>query len=350
MPKKAIQLPSGNWRAQYSTGDKNEKGKYIYGSVTRSTEKEALFAALEIELKFKEAMRNPTNITLAEAMEQYIKSKDNVLSPSTIRGYRIILKNNLKSLMPMKLNKFNNNKIQSAINDEARSNSPKTVRNVYGLLSAVLNLFYPDFKLKVTLPPKERKESNILTVEEAKILFKAVENTEIEIPILLSACLGLRQSEITGLKWDCIDDDECIITIKNALVRGTENYVLKKSTKTFTSTRKIKVPEFIMQKLKNIDKSNEFIINIKNHVIYKRFKKVLSENNLSDIRFHDLRHFNASVMLLLGVSEKYAMERGGWATDYIYKNVYGHTFTDERMAVDNIVNNYFESLVKSPEQ
>jgi integrase len=344
---KATQLPSGNWRAQYSTGEKNQRGKYIYGSVTKNTEKEAIFAALELELKHKDVARNPTSITLYEAMEKYIESKSNVLSPSTICGYSAIYNNNLKMLMQVKLKNLNNNIIQSAINDEAKTHSPKTVRNIHGLLSAVLNLFHPDLKVRVTLPPKQRKEMNILTVEQSKILFKAIENTDIEIPVLLAACFGLRQSEITGLKWDCIDSDNNVITIKNALVRGQSEYVLK-STKTYASTRKIIVPEFIMEKIKNLTKSGEFVINIKNHTIYKRFKKVLVENNLPpEIRFHDLRHFNASVMLQLNIPDKYAMERGGWNTNNTMKNIYQHTFSEERKSVDAIVNNYFESLIKT---
>lgn len=246
--------------------------------------------------------------------------------------------------MPVKLNKLNNNIIQSAINDETRSHSAKTVKNMHGLLTAILNLYYPDFTVKITLPKKEYTEMNILTVEQTKILFKAVENRDIEIPVLLAAWFGLRQSEITGLKWDCIDFQNGVINIKNALVRGTDGYVLK-NTKTFSSTRKIKIPEFIINKIKNINKSGEFIINIKSNMIYKKFKKVLRDNNLPDIRFHDLRHFNASVMLKLNIPDKYAMERGGWATNNVMKNVYQNTFSDERKTIDNLVNDYFLNLL-----
>lgn len=61
--------------------------------------------------------------------------------------------------------------------------------------------------------------------------------------------------------------------------------------------------------------------------------------------FHDLRHMNASIMLALGIPDKYAMERGGWSSDHIMKSVYQHTFTAEREAADEKIDRYFESLL-----
>ncbi len=60
--------------------------------------------------------------------------------------------------------------------------------------------------------------------------------------------------------------------------------------------------------------------------------------------FHDLRHMNASVMAMLQIPEKYALERGGWKTDAVMKNVYTHTFSKERKKVDGIIDSYFETM------
>ena len=59
---------------------------------------------------------------------------------------------------------------------------------------------------------------------------------------------------------------------------------------------------------------------------------------------HDLRHINASIMLALGVPDKYAMERGGWSTPSTLKNVYQHTFTAEREETDKKIDNYMDDL------
>lgn len=62
--------------------------------------------------------------------------------------------------------------------------------------------------------------------------------------------------------------------------------------------------------------------------------------------FHDLRHESASIMALLRVPDKYALERGGWKSDKVMKKVYTHTFSDERQKVDNIIDGYFEELIQ----
>ncbi|MEG2639335.1 MAG: hypothetical protein RR992_07505, partial [Clostridiales bacterium] len=61
-------------------------------------------------------------------------------------------------------------------------------------------------------------------------------------------------------------------------------------------------------------------------------------------RFHDLRHVNASIMLMLGVPDKYAMKRGGWATERIMKDIYQQTFKDEESIVNNKIDDYFFTL------
>ena len=144
MAANAKRLPSGNYRAQIPTGEKiltgkkNKKGKeiirYKYISVTAPTKEEAELIAAEYKFKNKTITQNPADMILSEAMEKYIESKSNVLSPETIAGYYKIKRNDLQNLMPLKLNKLNNNIIQSAINDESKKHSPKTVSNTYGLL------------------------------------------------------------------------------------------------------------------------------------------------------------------------------------------------------------------------
>lgn len=88
---KAKQLPSGSWRVQVYLGE-DENGKPIRKSFTASTKKEAEFKALNYQMHNKEMRQNPSNLTLSEAIDRYIESKENILSPSTIRGYTFIHK------------------------------------------------------------------------------------------------------------------------------------------------------------------------------------------------------------------------------------------------------------------
>ena len=116
------------------------------------------------------------------------------------------------------------------------------------ILTAVLNIYIPDSKLNIRLPQRKKKISTVLSDAQIAILLKGIENTEIEILVLLALWLGLRQSEICGLSWNCVDFDNKFIIIKQAKVRDKNKNIVLKTTKTYSSTRKIKTPQFILEK------------------------------------------------------------------------------------------------------
>lgn len=333
----AKKLPSGNWRVNLYIG-KDDNGKRKYKSFTAETKKEAEFLAATYNLKRKE---KPKDITVGDAIDGYIQSKENILSPSTIGGYKAIRKNQLQGIMDIPLNKINNMIIQNEINKESSRLSPKSIQNAHGLLSASIAIYMPDFKIKTTLPAKEHKIKDLPTPEQ---IIKVVENTDIELPVMLALCLGLRMSEIRGLRFTDVSDDG-IITIQNTIVTVGNKVIEKTQTKTYNSTRQIKAPEYIISLIKKIDNKDEHIITFSGLKIYRHFKSIIAKNNLKDMTFHDLRHLNASIMLALGVPDKYAMERGGWSTSSTLKNIYQHTFSDERKNIDNKINDYFNKCI-----
>lgn len=354
----AKKLPSGSWRVQVYAG-KATSGKPQYRSFTRPTKKEAEYEALQWQLHYKEVSRDSTAMTLAEAMDKYIASKDGVLSPSTIRSYDAIRRTALQELMQVKLNRLTPQMVQEAINRASkpytdsrgrnRQRTPKTIRNIHGLLSAVLAEYCPGLQLHTTLPQKERKEQQVLEPEQIAVLLKAVEDTEMEIPVLLAVWLCMRTSEIMGLTWDCVDFDRGTVTVKKALVRSKNNEWVEKTTKTTSSTRTISAPDYILGKLKQAKEqaATDHVVNIKSGGLYKRLKTILRRNDLPDIRFHDLRHTAASVMLLLNIPDLYAQRRGGWASNHTMKSVYQHLMDSKRSAVDTVIDDYFYGLMNS---
>src|SRR5699024_2139302 len=92
--------------------------------------------------------------------------------------------------------------------------------------------------------------------------------------------------------------------------------------------------------------NSDMLIELSGHSIYMKWKRLLEKNNLPHMSFHDLRHVNASVMTLLKIPDKYAMERGGWKIDSVMKRVYTHTFSSEKTQVDNIIDDYFQKIQK----
>lgn len=158
-------------------------------------------------------------------------------------------------------------------------------------MSAVLGEYHPNLQLHTTLPQKEKKEQLILEPEQIAVLLRAVDGTEMEIPVLLAVWLCMRASEIMGLTWDCIDFEHGVITVKKALVRGKDNTWVEKTTKTTSSTRTIRAPDYIMDRLKAAKEqaATEHVVTIRGGGLYKRLKTILRRNDLPDIRFHDLR-------------------------------------------------------------
>lgn len=347
---KPKQLPSGSWRAQVYVGPELAGNKSGLISVTRDTEKECAYAALELELHYKQIAKDKSNLTVKEAMTLYISTYENTLSPATIRGYDIMSRNNMKGLWNYKLNQLTSNIIQREVDKELKTHAPKTVINMFSFLKTVLKAYRPNFKMDIKLPKEKPKlDPNLRRIKIDELLM-AIKGTTIELAVLMAVWLGMRASEITALTWDMIDFENKLMYITKAVVRNKEHKFVEKDTnKTYDSTRTLQIPSYILELLiaqKEISTS-ERIYTLTSNAIAKRFTRILIKHNIPHIRFHDLRHLNASVMHKLRIPDKYAMERGGWATTHIMKKVYMHTFEDEREEVDNAIDEFFEYLISS---
>jgi hypothetical protein len=167
---KAKKLPSGNWRVRAYIGT-DADGKKIYKSFTAPTKKEAEYMASEYMMHRNIKANSGYNMTVGDAIEKYIDIKSNILSPSTIRTHRGILRNHLDGIKHIKLSDLTREIVQQEINIETAKLSPKTVKNVHGLLSAALKMYYPEFVLNTDLPQKEKgtsaRMSLFLFVDEA---------------------------------------------------------------------------------------------------------------------------------------------------------------------------------------
>lgn len=329
------QLPSGRWRVQLYLG-KDDNGKRIMKSFTADKPWEAMQQAEE----YMECRREKEEIgmTVGEAIDAYIDSKENILSPSTIGGYRVTRRNHLQKLMDVPLSRLDNRTVQAEINREALRLSPKTLRNAHGLLSAALGMFLPDLTLHTTLPAKQHK---IKHLPDAVEVIRAVQGEEIELPVMLALWLSLRISEVRGLKFSDIQGNT--LTIRSAIVTVDGEHIEKQQTKTHHSTRQLEIPPYIMQLINKARETaeDEYLVTMSGQALYKRFVRLLERKGVSPMTFHDLRHLNASVM----VPDKYAMERGGWSSNRTLQNVYQHTFSEKSREVDAKIGTYFESLI-----
>lgn len=269
-----------------------------------------------------------------DAADNYIKSKQNILSPATIRGYRTIL-NNL-TIKDLPIDKITTPVLQSLVNDLALTLSPKTIKNINGFIVSVLKYYGADVQ-SPRLPQRIKKEIYIPSEDDVKRILNDVKGTKYEVPFTL-ATLGLRRSEICALTKDDLKGN--ILTIDKALVEDENKNWIVKTTKTTDSTRTIIVPDYLADLIRE-----KGIYDSSPHSLYSKLKCVQDRLGIQRFAFHKLRHFFASYMHNLGYSDKQIQEFGGWKTSDVLRNVYQHAMemdkTKQSMAEDikNLVTN-----------
>jgi len=345
----AKKLPSGSWRCQvYShtetviNPDGTEKQKRVYRSFTsdipgpkgkREAERMASVWAAGKETASK------TNKTLGEAYDEYIKLRSTVLSPSTIREYKRMRRGSLTGLMEQKVMVITQDMVQDAINRETLNKSPKSVRDIHGLLSAVLKHYRPEFALNTTLPQKIPPKIYIPSEEDIRRVIKQVEGTEMEIPVLLAAFGPMRRGEICALDSDHINGN--VVHVEYSLALDENNQWVKKAPKSTSGDRYIEFPDFVIARMSGITGK---VTDLTPTQISHRFINIVKKAGASKFRFHDLRHYCASIQHALGIPDAYIMARGGWKNDAVLKQVYRHALEERQKEMNAVANNYFSEL------
>ena len=340
---KAKKLPSGRWRCRVYDGT-DPSGKKIYKSFTADSKKEAELLAAQYAASRKSTVSKDR--TLADAYARYIEIKKNTLSPATVREYSRAAKADFPELMPLRLSRLTQEAVQSAVNVMSANHSPKSVRNAHGLLSAVLSMFAPEIRLNTRLPQSRKPDLYVPTEQEVEKLVRSIRGTELEKAVLLAAFGSLRRSECSALMISDIEGN--IIHVNKAIVLGADKQWTLKQPKSKAGYRDIKMPGFVIERLKPAP--NGRIVNLMPVTITDYFADARRKFNLPHFRFHDLRHYQASILHAMGVPDKYIMERGGWSTDSTLKNIYQHTMSDKRKQVEDDIVQRFEDSHKKYEE
>ena len=336
-PKK---VKSGKWRVRiYNYTDEN--GNKIYECITRDTKAECEYAAAEFR-KFKKGQKPEESLTVGDAVDKYI-DLCRTLSPATVDGYEKIRRTGFQDLMSVDVRMLDDVVLQQAINEESVREgrrgriSPKTVSNEWALISSAL-WHICRVKYDVRLPKRQRKYKDY---PEPQQVVDIIKGSSIELPCLLALHMGFRMSEIRGFKWEDIDGD--YITVNRVIVDVGTMPVEKDEAKTPASKRTHRIPPHIRKLMDEADHSQPYIVPLNHNQFYHRFRRMMDAEGFS-ITFHDLRHMNTSIMVFLGVPERYRMERNGWESSHVMKDRYEHTFTSQRIEVDDKVDAYFDTM------
>lgn len=313
---KARQLPSGAWFCRVRID-----GQDI--AITRGTEKEAIAEAMAVKAGIKEAEKRPKKKTLTAAVDDYIEVRQNILSPSTIRGYRIIQNNRFQSMMKKDVFSVTQEQWQRAVNLESRRLNAKTLTNSWRFLSSVISET-TGTQIKIRLPQIVANERPWLTPEQIPTFVDAVKGHSIEIPALL-ALSSLRCSELLNLRWADIDLEKGVLRVNGAAVCDEDgNLIRRQETKNKTSRRVVPIIPPLHAALENSTTRGEYVVTMTANGIYKHINRVCVENDLPEVGIHGLRHSFASLAFKLEMPEKVAMQIGGWANDQTMRRIYTH--------------------------
>ena len=310
---------------------------------------------IERELdKFVEEIKNGNNIssninfiTFAQKwLDDYAKPN---LRERTVQGYKDYL--NLR-LIPyfgnMNLSDIQLYDIQKFVNSLSSTLSSETIRKYKNCLSCIFNYAVRWNFLKFNpcngvIIPKGLDTSIkpvFLTKDEVEqlLIYLTKEDLKHQIIVRLALQCGLRRSEILGLTWNAIDFKNNTISIYQATttIRGVGTVI--SDTKNQSSIRTIYVKDEIIELLKKLPKETELIFKgISNNAVSKWFKRFIEKSNLKHMRFHDLRHTHATLLIANGIDMKTVSSRLGHSNISTTMNIYTHVLSENDKKASEVI-------------
>lgn len=342
MASKAVKQASGSWKCEAFLG-RDRKGKRIRKAFTAPTKREAEALARKCELEQKSLNGiDDKDITVGVAVKRYCDKKETEaekgkISTSTVRGYKKIYDNNIDLISDIPCIRLDDSMLNEWIEDLCEELSAKSVRNIWGLVHAALMDVLPRSRVidfRVDLPTIKKKQIVVPSEEDIHRLLAYLRANDYQFycAVMLAAFGTLRRSEICALTAEDIDRKYNIVHINKALVEGIYSGYSLKGTKTTSSERDVVLPAFVVNALPETGN----IIDVKPAWITEHFTQTLKKLNIPHFRFHDLRHYSASIMHYLQIPDETIMRRGGWATDHAlhahYRGVmneYDKTYTEK---------------------
>lgn len=291
-------LRSGHYRIRFE----KDRKKYSITTDRKPTKHEEAALIQEYMENLLEQQNRKKNGSFLDFANEYIDSKEKVLSASTIRGYKATLRGIPESFTGLPFYEIEQHDITKVINDMMDKAKPKTIYNRHGLIVSVLKEFRPAFVVHTKLPRKEQKDIYTPGEAEVKALFDYIENTpranKYYVPLCL-AVMGLRRSEIGALTVEDLSKDNTITINKAKVINSDKKWVIQPYTKTEKSNRIIPVPA----KLAKAIRRQGFVFNGDLNSFYKRIVNIEKRLGLRPFGIHRLRSYFASKAHALGMPD-----------------------------------------------
>lgn len=353
--------PDGTWVGQITIGYDPVTGKVKRKSFYGKTRKEVADKMAQALQAVKDGTYiEPTQTTLGEWLDKWMTSyKKGQIKPSTYENYEIVINTHIKPALgniPMAklqahmLQNFYNEKLESGRADGKGGLSTRMVRYIHTIIREALQqavkegLLIRNVADATTPPTVKNKQMRPLTEEELLAFFDAAKDDRLFAAYVLAATTGLRRGELLGLCWDCVDLEKGIITVKRELMNLKDGLVLEETTKSKSGRRSVVLTDDAIRELKAHKRrqAQEKLLMgeaYQEHGLVfckedgtpldpswftKHFQALLKKAGLPRIRFHDLRHTHATLLLARGVHPKIVQERLGHSSITMTLDLYSH--------------------------
>ena len=349
------QRADGRWEGRYTVGYDPKTGKQLTHSIYGKTKCEVRDKLNKTLTEIQEgAYIEPTNMTVGQWLDTWLKEYKVNVRPETKASYEMHIRVHLKpDLGKIRLNKLTTHQIQLLYNKliNERGLSPKTVKNVHGALHAALEQAKINGYLRInpsegtTLPKIEKEEIKTMDIDDVSTFLQAIKGDPYELPLFVDLFTGLRQGELLGLTWDCVDFEKGTLLINKQHNRAKGEKEFHFSPLKNSRPRCLTPASAVMDALREQKKrqqewaeaagsawdngmdlvfTNELGRYINNKTLWMNFKRIAKELGMEELRFHDLRHTFSVNSLQAGDDIKTVQENLGHATAAFTLSTYAH--------------------------
>ena len=345
----------GSWEARYCADGKRHS---VYGRTQAEVRKKLTDVSVTID---HGDFREDSGLTLGQWLTMWHRDYLGNVKLGTADTYEMQIRVHIiPALGDVKLSALRTPMIQRLYNKKREEGlSPKSIKNIHGVLhkalqqAVLLNYIRYNPTTACVLSKIVKKEIHPLTDQQTAQLLNLLKGSKYEIPLTVDLFTGLREGELLGLMWDCVDFEKGTILVNKQLRRsqrkgGTYYFSPPKNNKSRTITPAPYVMKLLQaQKVQQAKHrlmagpawedsglvfTNEFGRYVSYRAISDCFKRIVKRIGLPDARIHDLRHTYAVNCIRAGDDIKTVQSNLGHATAAFTLDVYGH-FTDDMRSV-----------------
>jgi integrase len=346
-----FQRNDGRWCGVLNLGWENgrRKRKHFYGVTAAAVREQLLKARSDHSRGLPVVVERQT---VAQFLARWLETVEPSIAPRTHEHYEGVVRLHLTpELGRLRLDKLAPQHVQALLaRKSAAGLSAQSVRHVRTILRVALNqalkweLVARNVAGLTVAPKLVRKQFHSLSPEEARLLLDAAKGDRLEAIFTVALSLGLRMGEILGLRWQDIDLDGATLTVNQAMSRITGKGMVAADPKTDRSRRSLFLPDRVRTALKthHVHQLQERLVvgpdwhdrglvftsrlgtALEPRTLFRAFKSLLRTAELPDVRFHDLRHSAASLLLAQGVPMRAVMELLGHSSIGTTADIYSH--------------------------